>query len=161
MNDPHFALFAHLKQFTYAFHNTILKRAWNEAEYGNFGPALALASYVPMMIASDFLKGLIQGGGEQPEWKKGWGPEDYLYSGVERAGLFGVSQFSSDFMKGVRQGGIGVDRVMGPTFEQLTEGIKTLAGREMFKTMTLHSLPANALYAHTIGLPATDPNFAE
>ena len=50
---------------------------------------------------------------------------------------------------------------MGPSFEQMSDGIKTLAGNEMFKTFTMHSMPANALYSHAFKAPATDPNFSE
>lgn len=145
MNDPFYALVAHLKQFTYAFQNTILKRAWSEAEYGNYAPAMALASYVPMMIAADLVKGMIQGGGNQPDWKKGWGFDDYVRSGVERAGLLGVGQFSTDLMRDIQRGGVG-SVVLGPTFEQGADMVKTLAGKEMFSTLALDALPANALY---------------
>jgi len=161
MNDARFVLFAHLKQFTYAFQNTILKRVWNEAEYGNYAPAAALASYVPVMMAADFMKGFIQGGGQQPTWKENWGASDYVGSGIQRAGLLGVGQYGSDIIKDIRQGGAGINAVLGPTFEQGLEGLKTLAGHEMFKTFAMHSLPANALYSHAFHEASTDPNFSE
>jgi hypothetical protein len=78
MSDPHWMLVSHLKQFVYSFHQTILKRVAHEFKHGNYKPALAMASYVPIMIAADFAKGFIQGGGSQPSWKEGWGAEDYL-----------------------------------------------------------------------------------
>jgi len=34
-SDPHWSMFFHLKQFSYSFHQTIMKRAVNELEYGN------------------------------------------------------------------------------------------------------------------------------
>jgi hypothetical protein len=80
---------------------------------------------------------------------------------VQRAGLLGVSQYSSDILKSVRQGGTGIGTIMGPSFEQMGEAVQTLAGHEMYKTMAFHSLPANALYSHAFHSPATDPNFAE
>lgn len=161
MNDPRFMLIAHLKQFTYAFQNTILKRVWHEAEHGNYAPAMALASYVPTMMAADFVKGLIQGGGSEPDWKKGWDFEDYVWSGVQRAGLLGVGQYGADIAKDIHQGGAGIGAVMGPTYEQFVESIKTLEGNEMFSTFATHSMPANALYSHAFHASATDPNFAE
>lgn len=161
MNDPHYALIAHLKQFVFSFQHTILARVWNEAEHGNYGPAMALAGYVPMMIAADLVKGMIQGGGEQPDWKKDWGVMDYVSSGVQRAGLYGVSQFGADFMQGVKQGGVGVDRLLGPTVEQGWQALEALGGRKSYKTEAIQALPANALYANYMKADATDPNFSE
>ena len=78
MSDPHFALVAHLKQFVFSFHETILKRVAHEAANGNYSPVMALASYVPVMIAADMVKGMIMGGGSQPSWKQDWTAGDYI-----------------------------------------------------------------------------------
>jgi hypothetical protein len=161
MSDPHYALMAHLKQFVFSFHETILKRVAHEAKNGNYAPAMGLASYVPMMIAADLLKGLIQGGGQQPSWKDKWGAEDYVWSGMERAGLFGVGQFGIDALGDLQRGGSGLGALMGPTAEQLTEGLQVLGGREQFKTLAVKSLPANALYATALKAEASDPKFAD
>lgn len=154
MNDPHFALVSHLKQFVYSFNETILKRIGHEAEHGNYRPVMALASYVPIMIASDMVKGLIQGGGQQPEWKDDWGASDYVWSGVQRAGLLGVGQFAVDT-------GTHAFSLAGPTGEQLVDAVKTLGGREQFNHFAIKSLPANALYAHAVGGQATDLAFTD
>lgn len=161
MNDPHWALVAHLKQFVYSFHETILKRVAHEMEHGNYTPAVALASYVPVMIASDFVKGMIQGGGEEPEWKRNWTAGDYVWSGVERAGLLGTGQFRADMLGDVSKGGIGVGALAGPTIEQLTDAVRVMGGRESAGHFALKSMPANALYAGALGGPATDPKFAD
>lgn len=141
MSDPHYALIAHLKQFVYAFQDTILKRAFHEAAHGNYGPAIALAGYVPVMIASDLLKGMIQGGGEQPQWKKDWGVGQYLHSGIERAGLYGVGQFSTDLLHG------NIGSILGPTIEQLGDAVRVVGGNAQFDNVAMKALPANALYA--------------
>lgn len=161
MNDPHWALMAHLKQFTYAFQHTIIDRVVHEAERGNYTPAMALASYVPIMVAADMVKGMIQGGGEQPSWKKGWGAEDYFESGVERAGLYGVGQFGVDFMKDIHHGGVGIGSLTGPAAGQLLDALKVMGGREQAKSFVFQSLPANSLLAGIAKMDATDPNFAE
>lgn len=140
MNDPHFALISHLKQFVYAFNETILKRVVHEAKFGNYDAALALASYVPVMIAADAAKGLIMGGGEEPEWKKGWTFGDYLGNGVQRAGLFGVGQFGLD----VQERGLGA--LTGPTIEQLSDAVGVMGGREAFGKFALDAMPAHALF---------------
>ena len=161
MNDPHYALIAHLKQFTYAFQHTILERAWHEAEHGNYAPALTLAGYVPTMIAADLVKGMIQGGGSQPDWKKGWGFQQYLANGVQRAGLYGVGQYSVDFITDIQRGGVGFTSLLGPSIEQMVDGVQVLGGSKQFKPVVMHSLPANTLYSHMFDGSASvpDPNF--
>ena len=155
MNDPHFALISHLKQFVYAFNETILKRVVHEAKFGNYDAALALASYVPVMIAADAAKGLIMGGGEEPEWKKGWTFGDYLSNGVQRAGLFGVGQFGLD----VQERGLGA--LTGPTIEQLSDAVGVMGGREAFGKFALDAMPAHALFGAALGGGRPDPKTTE
>lgn len=164
MSDPHFALIAHLKQFVFSFHETILKRVAHEYEHGNYAPAMALASYVPIMIASDLIKGLIQGGGDEPEWKQNWTLGDYVASGVERAGLYGTGQFAVDMMQDVQRGGSGIGGLLGPTVEQLTDAMRVVGGRGEFGAFALKSMPANALYSEAFGggaEPVSDARVSE
>lgn len=119
-SDPHYALFFHMKQFTYAFHKTIIDRAILEGKHGNYDPAFNLVlTYVPMMIAADFLRGILSNGGEEPPWKRKWGPGDYLASGVQRAGLLGVPQLGVDVLQW------GPTELLGPAAQQVEKGIKT------------------------------------
>lgn len=143
MNDPHFALISHLKQFVYSFQETILKRVANEARHGNVGPAYALASYIPFMIAADMAKGVIVGNNQRDNWEM----DDWLFHGVQRAGLFGVGQFGVDAAEGVqRGGGFGVvGALSGPAIEQLGDAVSVVAGPQQFETFALNALPANAL----------------
>lgn len=160
MNDPHFALFAHLKTFIYAFQHTILDRVIHEIKHDNAAPALALMSYVPVMFASDMAKGYIMGMGEQPEWKKGWGWHQYLNSAVERAGLYGTGQFATDLVRDVHRQNIAF-AALGPTYEQVVDSLKTLGGKEQFSTFAIHGMPANAIYSGLLGKGAPDPKFVE
>lgn len=150
MSDPRFAFIAHLKQFVFSFQETILKRAVHELKSGNYSPAYALASYVPVMIAADSAKGLLQGGGSEPAWKRDWTAADYVWSGVERAGLLGVGQFAVDVGKGVRRGESGLGELAGPTLEQLGDAVEVAGGRRAFSSFLLRSMPANALYAEAL-----------
>jgi hypothetical protein len=52
--------------------------------------------FVPTMIAADVLRGIIQTGGDLPQYMKGWGPGDFLAHGVQRAGLLGIGQLGVD-----------------------------------------------------------------
>jgi len=164
MNDPHWALVAHLKQFTWSFQETILKRIGHEWKNGNFSPALAMASYIPMMIAADSAKGLIQGGGSQPDWKDNWGPSEYFWSGAQRTGVFGVSQIGIDSMSSIQRGGAGVGNLAGPMLEQLGDGISVIGGRKQFDSFAMRALPANAVYSQWVkeGVdPPPEFNFQE
>ena len=132
-SDPHYSLFFHLKQFSYSFHQTILKRAVKEMNYGNMGPIAAFAGYIPVMLASDLMKGLIVGGGTLPNHMQGMDLGDWVMHGLERSGTLGI-------------GAIGVDAsqdmfsVLGPGVEQLVDGIT-----EPIADTTLRAMPLNPL----------------
>lgn len=162
-NDPHFALISHLKQFTYAFQHTIIDRVVREAKEGNYKPAAMLSSYVPIMIAADYMKGFIQGGGEQPSWKRDWGPADYMWSGVQRAGLLGVGQFGADAAVNVARGESPIGSLAGPTVEQLGDAASVVGGRGRFAQFSLDAMPANTLYSSAFkgSTPKADPVFTE
>lgn len=88
-SDPHYALFYHLKQFVYSFHKTILKRAYVEAQHGNWSPAAALVvAYVPVLIAADLAKELLLPDDDPPWMKQGFGAA--VSHGFWRANLLGV-----------------------------------------------------------------------
>lgn len=116
-SDPHYAVFYHLKQFMYAMHAVILKRVQVEIKNGNTDPLILLmAGYVPMMLAADSAKGLIQEatGNGQPYWQHD-SLGGVVAHGVERAGLLGVGQLLTDT---VNYGPLGL---LGPTVEQAAD----------------------------------------
>lgn len=145
MNDPHFALFSHLKQFVYSFQETILKRVINEAKHGNVGPMYALAAYVPFMIAADVMKGMLVSGGGVPDNRENWDLVDYLGHGVQRAGLLGVGQIGVDVAKDIHRGGVGLGAVVGPSVEQMGDAVSVVGGTQQFGTFVNNALPANQL----------------
>jgi hypothetical protein len=95
-SDPRFGLIFYLKQFVYAFHKTFISRVRSEYMHGNVAPMVAMMPFVPTMIAADVLRGIIQTGGDLPQYMKGWGPGDFLAHGVQRAGLLGIGQLGVD-----------------------------------------------------------------
>lgn len=113
-SDPRYGVLFHLKQFTYSFQDTVLKRAANEAGHGNMGPVQSLLAAVPVMMVSDVLKGFVQGGGTLPAYMKAWGFGDSLMHGVSRAGLGGVSQLGVDALRDPVS-------LLGPTVGQITK----------------------------------------
>lgn len=137
-SDPHYSMFFHLKQFSYSFHQTILKRAVNEMNHGNLAPMGAFAWYIPVMIASDITKGLIQGGGELPAHMKGMDLGDWVAHGAERAGLLGLGQIGMD-------AGQDIASVGGPAVEQIIDAYSDPLERTMVKAAPAHGLFAEAL----------------
>ena len=145
MNDPHFALIAHLKQFIFSFHQTILKRVMNEVGHGNYTPAYGLAAYVPIMAASDLIRGLVIGGGSLPAYMQMWTFSDWFVRSIERAGLFGVGQFAIDSIQ-------HTGSLAGPVLEQLGEGVASAVSGTT-GNFVIESLPANALAKSFTGAP--------
>lgn len=91
MSDPHWAVFAQLKNYTYSFHRIMMKNAADQARLGNYRPALAMmAGYIPIAIAAGAVKEMLIPG-EEPPWMKG-GLDGYLNYGFSRAGVLGVPQ---------------------------------------------------------------------
>lgn len=118
-SDPHYAVFYHLKQFMYAMHSVILKRAYHEIKHGNNSPLLTLlAGYVPVMLAADTAKGLIQeaAGGGAPLWQHD-GVSGVVAHGVQRAGLLGIAQIPVDAAT------YGPSGVFGPAVEQVAGAV--------------------------------------
>ena len=138
-SDPNFATLFHLKQFSYSFHQTILKRAVNEFKHGNMAPVGALAMFIPTMITSDILKGLIQGGGGLPPYMASMNAGDWFVHGVQRAGLAGIGSVGMD--AGSDWASLG-----GPAFEQIAD-----AARDGFGSKTaLKAMPLNSLYGRMV-----------
>lgn len=119
MNDPNWMLISHLKQYTYLIQKVIVARVYNEATHGNYTPAMALAGYVPGMLAADMLRANITPGGGDNNARAGWDAMDYFGHAMQRAGLFGPSQFGLEAGTDVRRGGFGIESAAGPTIQQL------------------------------------------
>ena len=133
-SDPRFSMFWHLKQFAYSFHETILKRAVGEAKQGNVMPLGVLAWYIPMMITSDVIKGMMINGGSLPDYMKGYDMSDWLMHGVDRSGALGAGNVALD----------GVQDpwgIAGPAVEQIADSFTNPLQQNI-----INALPANALY---------------
>lgn len=137
-SDPRWAFIFHLKRFTYSFHQTILKRAWNELKHGNLAPIGALAWAVPVMIGADVVKGLLTNGGELPAHMKGYDIADWFKHGVDRAGLLGYGQIGADAVEDVSSLG-------GPMVEQIVD-----AFRQPLEKTVVDALPLQPLYRRAL-----------
>lgn len=154
-SNPKMSLFFHLMQYTYSMQKVILGRVWHEAKHGNWTPLTTMAvAYTPVAIAGMAVKGVIQGGGDEPEWMKGMGPVDWLIVGVNRAGLLGIpgsileTNESSDLAKG-DNGTIG-DKMVGtmlpmPAVDQLMD-IVSPGSNDNLKTDFVKALPLSTVF---------------
>lgn len=155
-SDPHYALLYHLKQFTYSFHKTILRRAFIEAQHGNLTPAVSLvALYVPMMIAADVLKETLAPG-DEPAWMKA-GLGSAVSHGVLRANLMGVPQFAVEGFTSPfgKEGLFGtVDqgtKLFGPTAEQVFDWLMVPLTEKYGAYETgVRSLPHTPLFSRAL-----------
>ena len=134
-SDPHYGVFWHLKQFAYSFHETIMRRAMGEAlNHGNAAPLGVLLWYVPVMIASDVVKGLAVGAGDLPNYMKGYDMGDWLQHGVDRSGILGKYHLAIDAINDPAG-------VPGPMFDQVIDIITEPTSRT-----AIDALPAHAVY---------------
>lgn len=137
-SDPSYGVFWHLKQFAYSFHETIMRRAVNEAKQGNAMPLGVFAWYIPVMIASDVVKGLATGMGDLPSYMQGYDVGDWVQHGVDRSGVLGKYHLLIDGI----QDPMGVP---GPMFDQVIDIIT-----EPVEKTFIDALPAHAVYERMI-----------
>jgi len=90
---------------------------------GNYLPMLNLMAFIPAMVMIDALRDEIKFGDEGSDWKRDWGFMDYLWNGVERAGLTGVAgAFLSDVSQAHEFGDMTPSSIVGPTLDPLLSG---------------------------------------
>jgi hypothetical protein len=137
-SNPKFALLFHLNQFTYSFQKVILERVYLEAKNGNYDPMMtAVAGYVPLMLAANIIRAMIQGAGDEPEWMKGQNSLiDWVKRAVQSAGLTGIPGLISDKLP---------YGVAGPTVQQATEAI--LKDKDL-KTTFEKATPLQSIHRH-------------
>lgn len=139
-SDPRYQLLYHLKQFAYAFHKVILRRAWIEAKAGNYAPgAVLFTGYVPVSIAADAVKELLLPD-EDPPWTK-MGLGAYLSHGVSRANLGGVPQ--------MMLGNVFSDptSILGPAVDQVGDMVKVpFFDDKDFDREALGALPGGVMF---------------
>lgn len=115
-SDPHYQLIYHLKQFTYSFHNVILRRVGIEMKHGNYSPMVAMmATYIPMIVAADAMRALLMPG-EPPEWTRSL--TGMLGHGLDRSGIGGIPQLVTDALPGIGKGHTAA--LFGPATDQMT-----------------------------------------
>jgi hypothetical protein len=102
MSDIRFMLLGHLKQFTFSFHNTIVKQVAlninnkldNQDYIGAMQQLAPLLAYVPMMIAADMLRAAV--GGRLDDDDDEFNLASTVFEGVQRSAILGVNTFALD-----------------------------------------------------------------
>lgn len=134
MSDPNWMLISHLKQYTYLFQKVIVARVYHELQHNNYTPAMALAAYVPGMVAADMLKMVMTPGSGDDNARAGWTAKDWVSHGLQRAGLFGPSQYGLEAGTDAQRGGIGLESAAGPTVQQFIQTVRgTVQGHGMLQ----------------------------
>jgi hypothetical protein len=137
VSDPRFQLLSHFKQFTFSFHNTILKRVGHEWQNENATPAMLLMAYVPFMFAADVTRGLLTGT-INPE---SFDFYDQLGRSIVRSGIMGTGTFGADVEGDVGRGNLPGLSLLGPAFDHLRVLLEFLTGDASFEKTALRSLP--------------------
>lgn len=123
MSDPRFMLIAHLKQFTFAMHNVVLKRAAHEMDYNeNVKPSAILLLTIPTILAADLIKMAFTGA--PPNWTY----MDYLNHAVQRSGLLGLGDFTASLPTDVERGKAPGEGLLGPSVEHLLKILRWALG---------------------------------
>ena len=122
-SDPRYQLIFHLKQFTFSFHNTILRRVGEELKHGNVAPSWILLSYVPFMFLSDVLKGSLTG-----TLNTTADLYDVASQSIARSGILGTGVFGSDAMGDLERGNLPGTSFLGPSFDHLMTLLSGLTG---------------------------------
>lgn len=139
-NDPAFAWLLHLKQFTYAFQDVMIRRAARESDWDNYSPMMSLLAGVPFQMATGAAKGWIGISATD-----NWGMWDYLANGVDRSGILGTGQFLVDAKQDVKWGKVPGYSFMGPVFDHAVTAFETFTGKESVENLLYRTLPAGNL----------------
>lgn len=123
MSDMRFMLLGHLKQFTFSFHNTILKQVAanvsGNIDEGQYYKAMTqfapLIMYVPFMMAADVLRSIVGGRIDDEEDKDIW---DYLGDGLQRSAVLGIGTFGLDAVDDMSYGNAPVNTFLGPVIHK-------------------------------------------
>lgn len=102
-SNPWFSLLFHLKQFVFSFMKITRKKILHEMEHNpnSLTPVLTGLPYVPLMMASAYIKDLIQFAGEIPANRSAM---HYLIQGIERSGFMGTQALTTDVTQNLLAG---------------------------------------------------------
>lgn len=155
MSDPNYVLLSQYKSFVYAFQQTILKRIGVEFREGNYQPLMLTMAYLPIMLASELLREILQHGFGGDERREEWGATDYLLHSTERTGLLGPREFVLDAAADPNYGNLPGASFLGPTASHARSWLSD----KPTSAKVVETLPANSVWKHhlPVGSPVTNP----
>jgi hypothetical protein len=158
-NDPYMGLITQYKAFGYAIYDQIAGRINHEIQHGNLKVLNAALAYVPIVILSEMIRGVLQYGfGGNPN-RDDWGPEDYLMMGVQRSGLPGPTVNLAHDIKGdLDRKNLPGKSQLGPTLGQLGNAADAFEGRRDLGKEFEAALPLSAGTQHWDDESTTDTN---
>lgn len=136
MSDPRFILVGHLKQFTFAMHNVVLKRAAQQLEAGNPVPTATLLLTVPVMLASDMAKMVLTG-----TVPSNWDAWDFVLHAVSRSGLLGLGDFGTQVVADSQRGQLPGESLLGPSIDHLLSLLRWLTDSMSTEQLFERSVP--------------------
>lgn len=122
-SDPRWMLIFHMKSFTFAFQERIIKRILNEAFEGNWQPAVFSLGLLPIMFAADYMRDWLQGDEDERSDRT---MLEALGHTANRAGLTGITQFGFDAIQDIKYGDSGLEELLGPTSNQAADFARDL-----------------------------------
>lgn len=146
MSDPNYMLISQYKSFTYAFQNTILKRISSEFREGNYQPLLTALAYVPVMLAAELLREMIQHGPEGDPRREEWGVTDYGWHATQRTGMLGPREFVLDASTDPLYGAVPGTSFLGPSVSQA----RSLTSDKSGERKVQEALPASSVWKHHV-----------
>ena len=115
-SDMRFRLLGHLKSYTFTFHNQILRQIGTRAGNAENRAQAALAfmpllSYVPVMLAADMVRDMLQGDDKDRDW------DETLGRAWQRSAVMGMGTFAMDIEDELSWGGLPTNTVLGPVID--------------------------------------------
>lgn len=143
-SDPYMGLVTQYKAFGYAIYDQIMGRIDVELSNGNAKVLLAAGAYVPIVVMAEMLRNVAQGDTDDTE---DWGPDDWLWLGVERSGLYSP-QFGAleNAVDDTREGRGPLASQIGPTASQARDLGKAAFGQRSAGKTFESALPGSTLY---------------
>lgn len=151
MSDMRLMLLGHLKQFTFSFHNTIVKQVAKnvsneldqQAYFKAVGQLTPLLMYVPFMMAADVLRSVV-GGRIDDDDREPW---EYMADSIQRSGVLGVGTFALDAADDFAYSGVPINTMLGPVVHKGGRLIESaLDPDERFVTQAKRMLPGYAFW---------------
>lgn len=146
VSDPYMGLISQYKAFAYALYDQIYRRSAIEADRGNNRVFGAMLMYIPVVLAAEILREMIQNlGGD--ERRKDWGVMEYTALAAERTGLYSPRfDAAKDAWEDVERKKVPGTSQLGPTASQAGDVYDAFRGRRDLGEEFQRALPGAAVH---------------